>query len=174
MKLYDLATGTFIPFLHTLETLLDKGAELARLRGFDPDFLFEAQLAPDMYPLAMQIRIATDMAKDAMALLSGREALLLGNDEKTHAEFKNRIRKTRDFIVSVPEQAFDGAEEKRFVVRLTDELVLDATGAQYLRDWALPHFYFHIVTAYDILRHNGAAIGKRDYLVQGGQYIRKR
>lgn len=173
-SLHTMATGTFVPMLRSLSALLDKGAQHAAAKKFDPAVLANARLAPDMFPLAMQVQIACDHAKNSTARLAGLTAPRFEDTEKTIDELKTRIAKTIDYVESIPASAFEGAEERRITVELPGDLVLEVRGAQYLKDWGLPHFYFHVVTAFDILRHNGVDIGKRDYLSHVGQFLRPR
>jgi hypothetical protein len=171
LSVHSMAMDTFVPMLGTLSTLLDKGAEHMRAKGQSPDGLVEARLAPDMFPLSRQVQIACDSAKGAAARLSGQEPPVFEDTERTLDELKARIRRTLDYIKGVPASAFQGAGERRVVFPLINDLVLDMNGEQYVRDWALPNFYFHVVTAYDILRNQGVEIGKRDYLAHAGYAI---
>ncbi len=171
---YAFAIQTFAPTLASLSGVLDKALEHARAAGVDPAPLVNARLAPDMYPLSRQIQVACDHAKSAAARLAGREPPSVPDDEQTMADLKARIAKTIDYVHSIPASAFEGAAERRIVMSLQGELVLDMSGLEYLRDWALPHFYFHVVTAYDILRHNGVEIGKRDFMAHVAYAIRQR
>jgi uncharacterized protein len=169
---YSMAMDTFVPMLGTLSTLLDKGAAHMRAKGLPPDTLLEARLAPDMFPLARQVQIACDQVKSAAARLTGQEPPKFEDNEQTLDELKARIRRTLDYVASVPSSAYASAETRRVGFPLTNDMVLDMDGVQYLRDWALPNFYFHVVTAYDILRHEGVQIGKQDYLAHAGYAIR--
>lgn len=171
LSVHSIAMNTFVPMLGTLSTLLDKGAEHMRAGGKLPDSLLEARLAPDMFPLARQVQIACDLVKGAAARLAGQEPPVFEDKEQTVDELKTRIRRTLDYVQSVPASAFQGAEQRQIVLPLIDDLVLDMNGEQYVRDWALPNFYFHVVTAYDILRNQGVEIGKRDYLAHAGYAI---
>jgi hypothetical protein len=161
--------------LKSLSNILDKGAEHARARKSDPAALVNARLAPDMYTLAQQVQIACDQAKDATARLICKDAPQFENNEKTLEELKARIAKTINYVQSVRAAAFEGAEDRKIIIPIPENnMEFEMNGLQFLRDWALPHFYFHVVTAYDILRHNGVDIGKRDYLSHVGGYIRQR
>jgi hypothetical protein len=169
-----MASETFVPMLRSLSSLLDKGAEHATAKKLDPATLVNARLAPDMFPLVQQVQIACDHAKGAAARLTGREPPRFEDNEKTLDELKARIAKTIDYVQSVPASAYEGAEDRAIKFPLIENLVFEANGFQYVRDWSLPHFYFHVVTAYDILRHNGIEIGKRDYLSHVGYAVRQR
>jgi len=176
ISIYAFATKTFVPMLQSLSNILDKGAEHARAKKSDPTALVNARLAPDMYTLAQQVQIACDQARDATARLIGKDAPQFENNEKTLDELKARIAKTIDYVQNVRAAAFEGAEDRKIIIPIPEnDMEFEMNGLQFLRDWALPHFYFHVVTAYDILRHNGVDIGKRDYLSHvGGGYIRQR
>ena len=175
MSIYGIATKTFVPMLRSLSNLIDKGAEHARANKSDPDALVTARLAPDMYTLAQQVQLACHQAVDATARLSGKDVAQLENNEKTLEELKVRIAKTINYVESVRPDAFEGAEDRKITIPIPENnMEFEMNGLQFLRDWALPHFYFHVVTAYDILRHNGVDIGKRDYLSHVGGYIRQR
>ena len=175
ISIYEMATKTFVPMLRSLSQLLDKGAEHARANKSDFSALVTARLAPDMYTLAQQVQLACHQAVDATARLSGKDAAELETNEKTLEELKARIARTIDYVDSVRPDGFEGAEDRKITIPIPENnLEFEMNGLQFLRDWALPHFYFHVVTAYDILRHNGVNIGKRDYLSQVGGYIRQR
>jgi len=171
LSVYTIAIKTYAPVLRTLSEILDKAAEHA---GPDADALGEARLAPDMFPLVKQVQIACDHAKNGTARLMGKEAPRFEDDEKTLAELKARIARTLDYLDSASPSDFEGAEERHLSIPLFEGHTLEMNGTQYLRDWSLPNFYFHVVTAYDILRANGAPIGKRDYLAHAGYAIHER
>jgi hypothetical protein len=173
-SLYDTAAGTFTGMLSSLSKLLDKGAEHAAAQGWLADRLPNAKLAEDMYPLTKQIQIACDHAKNAMARLAGQEPPRVPDEEQTIGDLKDRIARTIAFIEGFSAGDFAGAEDRRYVIPLFNDLVLDVDGSQLVRDWHLPHFYFHAVTAYDILRNAGVPIGKADYMSHIGGYIRQK
>jgi hypothetical protein len=161
--------------LRSLSQILDKGAEHARANKSDPTALLNARLAPDMYTLAQQVQIACNQAKDATAHLISKDAPQFEDTEQTLEELKARIAKTIDYVQRVREAAFEGAEDRKIIIPIPENnMEFEMNGLQFLRDWALPHFYFHVVTAYDILRHNGVDLGKRDYMSQVGGYLRQR
>ena len=167
---YAMAIGTFAPMLRSLSGLLDKGAEHAR----DPNALTGARLAPDMYTLAQQVLLACHHAEDGAGRLMGRAPRQPETSEPSLGALRAAIARTIDDLNAAPEAAFDGAADRPIAIPISDDLAFEMNGLQFLRDWALPHFYFHVVTAYDILRHQGVEIGKRDYLSQVGGYIRPR
>jgi hypothetical protein len=168
------ALDTFVPMLRALSELLDKGDAHAREKGFDVGVLVNARLAPDMYPLSLQVQLACHIAKDATALLTRGKPPTPEHKELTLAELRALIAQTVDTVAAATATAFAGADERTIEIPLQGPLVFESDGLHYLCRWALPHFYFHIVTAYDILRHNGVAIGKRDYLSQVSGYIHQR
>lgn len=174
ISVYDMSTGTFVPMLQSLSQILDRAVQQASDKKIDLAVLPSAQLAPDMYPLTKQVQIACDHAKNATARLTGQEPPRFEDDEQTLDDLKGRIVKTIEYVQSAPPAAFEGAEDHPILFPLIENLVFDSNGFEYLRDWALPHFYFHVVTAYDVLRHNGVEIGKRDYLSQTGVHIHPR
>jgi hypothetical protein len=173
ISVHAIASGTFVPMLRSLSRVLDKGAAHADAKKFDPAVLVKARLAPDMFTLAQQVQLACHHAKDAMARLTGQDPPQYGSADETFDELKARIRSTIEALESTPAAAFEGAEDRDVVIPLPGgEMAFEMKGYQLLRDWALPHFYFHVVTAYDILRHNGVDIGKRDYVGNVSGYLR--
>ena len=174
VSIYTMAIDTFVPMLRSLSTLLEKGGEHARAKGLDPDSLVNARLAPDMFPLARQVQIACDQATDGTARLTGQEPPVYEDNEKTLAELKARVAKALVYLDAVRPAHFEGARNRQIAFTLNEEFALAMDGVQFLRDWMLPHFYFHVVTAYDILRHNGVEIGKSDYLSHVGYAIHRR
>lgn len=172
LSMQDVSVGTFAPTLRTLSGLLDRASEFAAAQGISEETLANARLAPDMFPLKQQIQVACDQAKSGVARLAGVEAPVFEDNEETLAALKDRIDRTVAFIESVPAAAFEGAETRAIVIPIPGDLEFHMTGFQAIRDWSLPHFYFHVVTAYDILRAQGAPIGKRDYLAHIAHYVR--
>jgi hypothetical protein len=168
--MYALSVETFVPILNTLSELLDKATAQ---KGAEAEQLVGAQLAADMFPLSRQVQIAADAAKSCAARLAGVEPPKYEDDEKTLAELKARIAKTLAFIETIPASAFEGAETRQIAFPLREGMGLQADGVRFLKDWALPNFYFHVVTAYDIVRHNGVEIGKQDYLARSRDLIRQ-
>ncbi len=174
ISMYTMAVETFAPMLRSLSSLLDKGAEHARAAKSDPEALMEARLAPDMYTLAQQVQLASDHATGAIARLLGQEPPKFENNEKTFDDLRARIARAIEYVQRARESAFEGAEVREIRIPIPAmSIEFQMNGLQFLRDWALPHFYFHVVTAYDILRHKGVEIGKRDYMPHVGGYIRQ-
>lgn len=174
ISIHEVAIETFVPMLRSLSNVLDKGVEHARVGKSDPCALVEARLAPDMYTLAQQVQLACDHAVISTAQLTGQERPKFENNEKTLDDLKTRIASAIEFVQQVHQSKFAGAEDREIripIPAMNGEFRMN--GLQFLRDWALPHFYFHVVTAYDVLRHKGVEIGKRDYMGQVGRYIRQ-
>ena len=174
ITLYALAIETFAPVLDTLAALLEKGAAHARAKGTNPNVLVKARLAPNMFPLSTQVQLACHHAKDGTARLTGQAPPKIENKELTLDELKSLVRTTVDHLNSMKEAAFDGAEDRVIEMPLQGSTVFKSNGIQLLRDWSIPNFYFHVVTAYDILRNSGVEVGKRDYLSHIGPYLRQR
>jgi uncharacterized protein len=171
---YTLAIETFAPVLTTLSALLDKGAAHTRANGGDLEALMGARLAADMYPLSVQVMLACHHAKDATARLTGATPPKIGNEQLRFDELKILIEKTVSYLKSMSANAFDGAEGRKIEMTLQGNRTFESNGIELLRDWSIPHFYFHVVTAYDILRNNGVEIGKRDYMKHVGRYVHQR
>jgi hypothetical protein len=161
--MYQASAPRFANTLKNLSAILDKAQAHAEAKKIDPVVLTNFRLYPDMLPMKRQVQIACDSAKGAVARLAGVEVPKHEDTEETFAELKARIAKTIDFMETFKPAQVDGSEEKNIHLKLGQREV-DFKGMQYLLGHALPNFYFHVVTAYDILRHNGVEIGKRDYL----------
>jgi uncharacterized protein len=153
--------------LANLSHLLDKGHAHAVARKYDPALLLAARLTPDMFALSRQVQIATDMCKYGVARLAGVEAPKFEDKEQTFEELRARVARTIDFIRSVPASALEGAEDRVIKVPLR-ERTLEFKGLDYLIRWVIPNSFFHVTTAYAILRHSGVEIGKNDFLTGNG------
>jgi uncharacterized protein len=158
-----LTVDIFTHTLGNLSAILEKGTALAAHKKFDSSILVAARLAPDMLPLSKQVQIACDTAKKGAARLAGVDAPPFEDNEKTIEELRTRIARTIDFLKSLPPGAFEGCEDRDIKVPAGDR-TLEFKGLSYLQRWILPNLFFHVTTAYNILRHNGVEIGKRDYL----------
>jgi hypothetical protein len=158
----------FSTMLGNLSHLLDKAQAFVDAKGCDPVAITQFRLAPDMLPFTRQILIACDAAKNGVARLSGVEAPKFPDDEQTLAQLKLRIANTLAYLASVPPNTLDGTEEKEITFPVGKDSVRTMQGEAYLKQWVLPNMFFHITTAYNILRHNGVEVGKRDYLVGAG------
>ena len=164
-ELYDLTVPVFTRALKALSGLLDKAVAHAGEAGAEA--LLANRLAPDMHPLSKQVQIACDGAKLCVARLSGTEAPVNEDTETTIPELKARIASTLDFIGSVPRNAIDGQEERDVVLKFPGgEWAFK--GQAYVVGFALPNFFFHVTTAYGLLRQAGVPLGKRDFLGAAG------
>jgi hypothetical protein len=153
----------FKTLLGALSSNLDKGAAYAEAKKFEPSVLLNSRLSPDMFPLSRQVQIATDQAKGGIARLAGLEVPAYADDEATFEQLKARIAKTIAFIDGVKASQIDGSENKQITLKMRSGDVTYA-GQRYLIGSVIPNFTFHCTTAYNILRHNGVEIGKRDFL----------
>jgi hypothetical protein len=163
ISIHTLAVEQVSHTLNQVLTLLDKAAAYAEAKKFDSTVLVNSRLAPDMLPFSKQIQIASDNAKFGVARLAGIDAPKFEDNEKTLDDLKARIRKTIDFLKSAPASAFEGAEDRDIKITLPNR-TFEMKGLTYLRGWVLPNVFFHVTTAYAILRHNGVDVGKRDFL----------
>jgi uncharacterized protein len=172
ITMYALAIDTFVPVLNTLSDLLDKGSEHARSNGIDVDELAGARLAPDMFPLWTQVEICCHHPRDATARLTGRTPPEIEHRELSYSELKPLVQATIKHLKGIPESAFAGAENRPIRMSLRGSMMFESNGFQLLRDWSIPHFYFHVVTTYDILRHRGVELGKRDFMGHIRPYLK--
>ena len=163
LSMYAVSIPVLVRGLNNLSAILDKGAASAEARKIDPAVLVAARLAPDMHPLSRQVQIASDSAKGAAARLAGVEAPSWPDTETSFAELQARIKKTIDYLETFKPEQIDGAEDRVVKLNLGAGEV-DFPGQQFLFGFVLPNFFFHVTTAFAILRHNGVEIGKRDYL----------
>lgn len=163
ISMHALSVGQFVPMLGNLAAMLDKATASAESRKFDTAVLAGARLAPDMLPFTRQIQLSCDFAKNSTARLAGLEPPKFEDNETTFPELKARIEKTLAYLKTVPANAVDGSADRDITIPLRDRR-LEMKGLPFLQRWVLPNFYFHVVTAYAILRHNGVNLGKMDYL----------
>ena len=163
LSMYQASVPVFLRGLENLAAILAKGAAHAEARKIDPAVFVNARLAPDMLHLARQVQIASDAAKGCTARLAGVDVPSFPDTETTFPELQARVAKTIDFLKGFKAAQIDGSEERICILKTrTDEL--KHRGQDYLLKLALPNFYFHVTTTYDILRHNGVELGKMDYL----------
>lgn len=160
---YDLMTTTFNKQLPNLRNILAKAEADAAARKIDPQVFLEARLAPDMFPLKRQVQITTDQVKGGMSRLAGAEVPSWPDNETSFAELAKRIDKAMAHIGSFQPAQFEGFETRKIELKFPNA-TLEFTGRDYLLGFVIPNFYFHMTTAYAILRHNGVALGKRDFL----------
>jgi uncharacterized protein len=164
ISMYKASVPIFLQFLTSLSTLLDKAAAFAEAKKVDPSVLLNTRLAPDMFPLIRQVRAATDHAINSCGRLAGADLPAFSNAETTISELKGRIAKTIDFLKSLKPSQIDGTEDKEIKFTTPAGATREFTGASLLLNNSLPNFYFHATTAYDILRHCGVELGKRDFM----------
>ncbi len=163
ISVYDLSVATISRMLLNIDAIVSKAEVYADEQKIEPQALLNARLFPNMLTFIHQIRIATDVGKGAVARLSGSEVPKWDDDEETFADVHGRIRKALDFFATFKPEQFDGAEEREIRLHIGGQ-TLEFSGKDYLLSFVLPNFYFHVSTAYNILRHNGLDIGKRDFL----------
>jgi hypothetical protein len=163
ISMHAMSHGVFKKALSQLLYVMDKGSANARARDFDVSVLVNSRLAPDMLPFGRQIQLTSDFAKNSMARLAAVDPPKFEDFETTMDELVARVKKTLDYIDSIPAEAVAGSETRDIKIALRDR-TLEFKGLEFLQIWALPNFFFHHVTAYNLLRHNGVDIGKRDFL----------
>lgn len=163
ISMYNASIPVMIKMLGNLEAILDKAIAHAAARKIDDAAFVDARLYPDMFTFARQIRVATDMSKGAGARLAGIDIPKFEDNEKTLPELKARLRKAIDFLAALKPAQIDGTEARAITLTVGGN-TLNFQGLDYLNHWVLPNFYFHVTTAYNLLRHGGVEIGKMDFL----------
>jgi hypothetical protein len=166
VSMHAMSVEVFAYTFGNLSGILEKAAANAAQRKFDAAVLLAARLAPDMLPLTRQVQIASDIAKNSVARLAGQDPPRFEDTETTIEQLRARVARTIDFLKSVPASALEGSDSRDIKVPL-GERTLEFKGLEYLQRWAIPNVFFHVITAYDILRHNGVELGKRDFLNAG-------
>ncbi len=161
--MYDHSIPVFAKMLGNLAAVLDKAAKHCEAAKIDPNALLAFRLYPDMFPLTRQVQIATDQAKGGAARLAGLEVPKYDDSEKSFDDLKARIAKTVAFVNGITPEQLAGSAARDVTLPLGGNPVT-FKGEWYLKHFVMPNFYFHITTAYDILRHNGVALGKRDFI----------
>jgi hypothetical protein len=162
-SMYSASAPVFKQVLNSLSAIIDKAEAHAVEKKIEPAALLQARLFPDMFAFVRQVQVAADFAKGACARLAGVEVPKYEDNEQSFADLKARIAKTVAFIDSVPQDGIE-ASAQRDITTGTGEKAKQWKGQTYLMHYALPHFFFHATTAYDILRHNGIEIGKKDFI----------
>lgn len=163
ISMYQASAPRFVNALRNLSAILDKAQAHAEAKKMDPSVLLNYRLYPDMFPMKRQVQVACDTAKGAVARLAGVEVPKHEDTEETVAELKARIEKTIAFVETIRPEQIEGSEERNIHLKLGAREI-DWKGMQYLLGYALPNFYFHATTAYDIMRHSGVPLAKRDYI----------
>ncbi len=164
VSMYKISVPIFVQYLTSLSAVLDKAAAHCDAKKIDPSALLSARLFPDMFPLARQVRAASDHAVSATARLAGGEPPTLPGNEASFADLKERLAKAIDFVKNFKPAQIDGSEDKAIKITFPSGATRDFTGQSLLLNNSLPNFYFHCTTAYDILRHCGVELGKRDFM----------
>lgn len=164
ISMHSASAPAFAKMLGSMLNWLDAAKAHAEAKKFDPAVYLTMRLAPDMLPLPRQIQICSDGAKGCMARLAGQAVPSWDDKESTLDELAERIRRTRDYVLSVPAEALAGSESRLIEIPRREKEPLKFSGEDYLRFFVLPNFYFHATTTYALLRHAGVNIGKMDYL----------
>jgi hypothetical protein len=164
ISLYDASVGVFVPFLGNLSDLMDRASAYAKARNIDPTVLLDMRLYPNMYNLTRQVGEANRHAVVACALLAGRAAHTFPDTEPDITELKSRISQAIDFVQGLPQAAIDSAADKEVVFTFKNGATRGFTGRSLLLTFSVPQFFFHVTTAYDILRHAGVDLVKKDFL----------
>lgn len=165
MHLYDVSIAPLVRNLQNLKHILQQGELYAEQKKVEPEVILNSRLSIDMYPLTRQVQLVSDMSKGAGARLAGLEIPQYADNETSFEMLYARIDKTIDFLSQIQPAQLEGAESKEVVLTIR-KIDLTFTGLDYLQKWAMPNVYFHITTAYNILRHIGVPLGKTDYLGQ--------
>lgn len=163
ISMYEASVPVCIRTLSNLVGILEKGAAYTKTKKIDPQVLVNYRLFPDMFPLSRQVQIASDIAKRGAAQLAGVEAPKYDDNETTFPELIDRTQKTISYLGTFQPEQFDGSEEKTITLQVRDN-TLSLQGMPFLLYFVLPNVYFHVTTAYDILRHCGVELGKQDFL----------
>ena len=163
LSMYQAAIPPLVHSLSNLVGILSKGETYAEEKKIEPSVLLGSRLYPDMFPLTRQIQIASDIARRGVARLAGREAPKIEDKESSFPELKARLQETIAYLKTFTPEQIDGTETKSISLPVGEE-TLTFEGQSFLLYFILPNVYFHVTTAYDILRHGGVELGKRDYL----------
>lgn len=164
LSMYATSVPVFVRMFGNAQRWLVRAEEHAAARKFDPANFLGLRLAPDMLPFSRQLQIASDGAKGCVARLVGVEVPKWDDNEATMADLRARLQRTVDYVQSVPPERFEGSEKREIVLPMRQGDPLRFDGEAYLKHYVLPNLYFHLTTAYALLRHGGVDLGKRDYL----------
>jgi uncharacterized protein len=163
ISMYQASAPVLINSLRNLKNILQKAQAHAETKKIDPSVFVGARLAPDMFPLSRQVQIATDMSKSCVARLAGTEPPKWEDNEKTFEELYARIDKAIEYAKGFKAAQIDGSEERDVVLK-SPRGEMKFKGQPFLAYFVLPNFFFHVTTAYNILRHNGVELGKMDFI----------
>jgi len=163
ISVFDQTVSAMSRVLLNLDAIVTKAEQYAEEKRINPVVLIQARLYPDMLPFVAQVRIATDTAKGAAARLSGTDMPSWADDEATFEDIHGRIRKALNYLAGFKPEQFEGSETKNIELKLPNR-TMQFVGKDYVLGFVIPNVYFHVTTAYNILRHNGLVIGKLDFL----------
>ena len=163
-NLFDTSVPVFRQMLGALSAVLAKAQTQAEARKIDPAALLQARLAPDMFPLLRQVRVASDFAKSVAGRLAGVDLPVFEDNEQSFDDLQARIAKTLAFLDGLTPAQFEGSASREIVTQAGTPKEKRFAGQSYLLNYGLPHFFFHVTTTYNILRHNGMQVGKTDYI----------
>ena len=169
ISMHAMSVDVLSNILGNLSWLLEKGEAFATAKKIDPSVLLGARLAPDMFPLTRQVQVACDIAKNSVSRLAGQEPPRFEDTETTFEQLRARIARTIAFMKGLPAKDFENSETREIKVPAGPDRTLEFKGLNFVQSWAIPHVFFHVTTAYNILRHNGVEIGKSDYIGGGRQ-----
>ena len=164
LSMHAVSAPVFTRMLNNLSSVLTKAEHQAKTKGYDPSVLLNARLAPDMFALTRQVQIATDHAKGCVARLAGAQIEAIEDTETTFADLQTRIGKVLAIVESFRPEQYEGSETREISIKIPN-MELKFSGLDYVNQWAMPNFYFHLTMAYAILRHNGIELGKKDFLI---------
>lgn len=167
LSMHSASVPLFNRQLGALLSWLDKAEAHAAARNFDANNFLQLRLAPDMLPFVSQVRIASDAAKGCVARLAGQEPPKFEDNEASIADLRERVRKTLDYVNSVPAASIEGSEAREIVIPMRNRDPIKFSGQVFLQHWALPNFFFHVTNAYALLRQGGVELGKADFLAMG-------
>lgn len=163
ISMYQITVPVFTHFLNNLNGILKKGEAFAIDKDIEPEAMLNSRLAPDMFPLSKQIQLVCDLSRRCVERLAGLDVMSTEDNEQTFAEFYDRINNTIAFLETIKPEQLDGAEEKMVTIKMRDG-EHECNGLDMTLYFSLPNVYFHVTTAYDILRHNYVELGKKDYI----------
>lgn len=164
ISMYSASIPVLLQMLGSLDGLLVKAHAHADAKGIEPDALLQARLSPDMFPLSRQVQVACDFARSVPARLIGVDVPAYDDNERDFVQLRARIARTLAFLGGLTPEEFLGSETREIVLRPGTPKERTMTGQAYLLSYGLPQFFFHVTTAYALLRHNGVQVGKKDYM----------
>lgn len=162
--MYAASAPVFSQMLISLSDILHKAEAHAAVKNIEPSVFLQARLSPDMFPLLRQVQIAADFARGVSARLAGQDVPKVEDNQQTFADCQVLIKQSLDFINSIKPEQIDGQEHREIITRPGTPKERCFNGQAYLLSYGLPQFFFHVTTAYAILRHNGVEVGKKDYM----------